>query len=117
MLVAAPGEGSSAGVVPHMDPGRRNRGDRHVDAGVVHEGDHEIGVPGRRLDAADRIAGVIGLLEEEVRQDVMVNIDSAGHGRASEVHIARQMASDPGWARSNSNGRMLNYILPFVKSL
>jgi hypothetical protein len=46
---------------PTWTPRRGNRGDRDVDAGLVHEREHQVGVPGRRRNAADRIVRVVRL--------------------------------------------------------
>ena len=45
-LVAAAGQRPRAGVVAHVHPRRRDRGHRHVDARLVHVGQHHVGVAG-----------------------------------------------------------------------
>jgi hypothetical protein len=78
-----------ARVVPDVDPRGRDRSHRYIDASLVHEGQHQAGVPWRRRDPADRTMGVVGLAPEEVRQDVVVNIDGEGHSRASSFGVGR----------------------------
>ena len=71
-LVAPAGQGTSRGVVAGVHAGGADRGDRDVDAGVVEERQHARPRPRRRRDPARRVVGLVGGLEEEVGQDVVV---------------------------------------------
>jgi len=58
-----------------MNPWRGDRRDRDIDAGIVHERQHADLIPRRRRDSADEMSAVVGLLPEEIRQDVVVHVN------------------------------------------
>src|SRR5580658_613136 len=77
----APGERTGAGIVAYKGARRRDRRDRHVDAGLIHEGQPQTGVPRWRSNPAHRILEVVGPAEEKVREDVVMVVAGERHGR------------------------------------
>jgi hypothetical protein len=82
-FVHTPRQRPRAAIVPHMDAGGRDRRNGYINSRLVHERQHHLFGPGRGLDAADGIVAFIGLAPEELRQDVMMNVDRQCRGARS----------------------------------
>jgi hypothetical protein len=79
-FIASSCQYAGGGVVAGVHTGSADRGDGDVDAGVVEERQCTRARPGRRRDAAYRVAALVGGLPEVVGQDVVMGIHGEGHG-------------------------------------
>jgi hypothetical protein len=78
-FVAAPRQPAGACIVSHMNARRRDRRDRNIDPGIIHERQGARFVPRRWCDAANGIRIVVGLAPEKIRKDMVMNIDGDWH--------------------------------------
>jgi hypothetical protein len=62
-----------------MNAGRRDRCNRDIDAGIIHERQRARLVPGRWRDAAHGMLAFIGLPPEKIRKNVVMNVDGERH--------------------------------------
>jgi hypothetical protein len=63
--------------------GRRGVDVIRIDAGVIHEFQSAGFAPWRRCNAANRVRVIIRLTEEEIRKNMMMNIDHGRHATSA----------------------------------
>jgi hypothetical protein len=84
-VVAPVGESAGRSVVAEMNSRGADRGDRHVDARIVHERQRASLRPRRGQHTAHRLAVVFGGAPVEIRYQVMVDINRERHGVLLDV--------------------------------